>query len=124
MMSVTGTHDRGAKRQGPEWRMDPFKYSPLGGKYHVFMNDAHHFSFAGRLADGTTPAGAALLTVVLRRRSQLASAQRESEIQDYVKMASLAFWNAYLKGDRRAKAYLESNALADYAKGTLTVDRK
>jgi len=124
MMSVTGTHDRGAKGQDPAWRLDPFKYSPPGDKYHVFIDDAHHFSFAGQLADGTRPGGGALFTLMLRRRAQLASQQRENQIQDYVKIATIAFWDAYLEGDTRAKAYLESDALTKYAKGTVTIDRK
>jgi hypothetical protein len=40
----------------------------------------------------------------IRRRGQLST--RDEEIQNDVKAASLAFWNAYLKDDAAAKNWL------------------
>ncbi len=39
-------------------------------------------------------------------------------------MATLAFWDAYLKSDAKAKTYLESNALASYSEGAAMLYRK
>jgi hypothetical protein len=45
-------------------------------------------------------------------------------IFDEVKMASLAFWGAYLKDDKQAKDYLKTDALVTYSKGALKLSRK
>jgi hypothetical protein len=37
---------------------------------------------------------------------------------------TVAFWDAYLKGDSAAKAYLASDALARFSHGAARVDRK
>lgn len=120
MMTMTGSLDRGAQGQAPEWRKDPFTYSPAGDKYFVFIEGASHLSFTGRTAsDG---AGGGLLLQRARRGG--AQAADEKVIFDYVKMASLAFWDAYLKSDAKAKAYLKSNALESYSSQQVKLARK
>ncbi len=47
MMTMTGSLDRGASGQGPEWKKDPFDLSPPGDKYHVYLAGASHMSFTG-----------------------------------------------------------------------------
>jgi predicted nucleotide-binding protein (sugar kinase/HSP70/actin superfamily) len=37
--------------------------------------------------------------------------EQRGTIFDYTNSASLAFWNAYLKGDASARSYLQSDAL-------------
>jgi hypothetical protein len=43
---------------------------------------------------------------------------------DIAKVASLAFWDAYLKQSKNAKTYLASNALETYSQGTVTLEWK
>src|SRR5215510_9540219 len=53
MMSMTGSKD--GLGPLPNWRKDPFTYSPPPDKYFVFIDGATHMSFTGALAE---PAGA------------------------------------------------------------------
>lgn len=48
----------------------------------------------------------------------------ENDLFKCVKLESLAFWEAYLKGDPGAKIYLASGALKDFSHGTARMDRK
>ncbi len=89
LMVMTGSRDRGAEGEGPTWREDPFKLSPPGNKYLVFITGANHLTFAGL----PTPFG------------------RSKKKIEAVQAASLAFWNAYLKGDAPAKAWLDSGSI-------------
>lgn len=102
MMTMTGSKDRGARRQGPDWKKEPFDYSPPGDKYHVFIEGAHHGSFSGRFA----------------------RADEQKIILDYIKSATIAFWDAYLKQDKTAKAYLQSDALEAYSNYKVKLSRK
>lgn len=89
MMVMTGSRDRRAEGEGPAWREDPFRLSPAGNKFLVFITGANHLTFAG------------LPTPMFRSRKMIAAIQT----------ASLAFWDAYLKGDAKAKAWLASRSL-------------
>jgi hypothetical protein len=51
-------------------------------------------------------------------------AERTNQKQVYVKIASIAFWDAYLKSDTKAKSYLNSDGLILYSDRTLNIDRK
>ena len=46
-------------------------------------------------------------------------AEQGGNIFDYTNSASLAFWDAYLKGDARAKQYLQSHALEKSSRGAV-----
>ena len=111
MMDMTGSEDKGALGQSPEWRMEAFRSSPAGDKYHVFVEGATHGSFTG---------------LVLKGRNRLTDAisGTDPKILDYTKIATTSFWDAYLKGDRKAKKYLQGNALEDYSSGAVSIDRR
>ena len=111
IMDITGSEDKGALGQNPEWRMGPFNFSPAGDKYHVFVEGATHGSFTG---------------LILRSRNRLtdAIAGTDPKILDYVKIASTVFWDAYLKGDKKAKEYLQGNGLKDFSSGAVAVDKR
>lgn len=127
LLNVTGSLDRGAGGQGPEWKREPFQYCPPGDKYHLCLEGAHHGSFTGQFTSesdaGSRLAGAGAMRAQLREaiaaRLRKASpgepagskdGQSLSENQDkifgYVKMVTAAFWEAYLKDDPKAKACL------------------
>lgn len=93
MLSVTGALDRGAQGQGPEWRMDPFRLSPEGDKFHLFFEGGHHGSFTGRYAGPATGTR---------------GDTRQAEIFEQVKEVTTAFWDAYLKDSATAKRKLAS----------------
>ncbi len=116
MLSVTGSLDRGARGQDPAWRRDPFDLSPPGDKVHLFIEGAHHGSFTGRFAgERTGRAG-------LRGGRRLGAAGKE--IFEWVEVATLAFWDAYLKGDPGAKAYLRTDDLELRSRGAATLVRR
>lgn len=107
MMCVTGSLDRGAQGQEPAWRREPFALSPAGDKYFVFIEGANHFSFTG---------GAG---------SRLGGTRGDSKaILDWVKQATLAFWDASLKQDAAAKTWLQSEALATLSQGKTKLERR
>lgn len=98
MMTITGSRDQGAGGQGPEWKKEPFKFSPAGDKYLVFIEGANHVSFGG-------------------------FGGRESDITRVVKATTLAFWDAYLKGEEKAKAALKSGEVVKPFNGSM-IDSK
>jgi predicted dienelactone hydrolase len=117
MISMTGSNDTGAMGQMASWRKDPFTYSPPGDKYHVFIDGALHMSFTGILTQSQANPARPFLNQLAQRTDQKA-------VFDYVKIASIAFWDAYLKSDVKAKAYLKSDALGSYSKSAVKIDRK
>jgi predicted dienelactone hydrolase len=96
LMTMTGSRDRGAGGQGPDWKAEPFRFSPPGDKYHLFVEGAGHFTFG----------------------------QTQPPIFDYIRMASIAFWDAYLKNGDKAKAYLWSDGLTVYGQGNVKFNSK
>ncbi len=100
MMTMTGSRDQGAGGQGPDWKKEPYKFSPPGDKYLVFIEGANHLSFGGGLG------------------------ARSSSTTDVVKASTLAFWDAYLKGDEKAKASLKSSEIVKPFTGTARVESK
>jgi predicted dienelactone hydrolase len=100
MMTMTGSRDQGAGGQGPDWKKEPYKFSPPGDKYLVFIEGANHLSFGGGLG------------------------LRGSATTDIVKATTLAFWDAYLKQDDKAKAALKSGEVVKPFAGTATITSK
>jgi predicted dienelactone hydrolase len=84
MLTMTGTKDRGATGGGPEWKKEPFDLSAAGDKYHACYDGGHHGSFSGRFG--------------------------QKELFAHVQVTTLAFWDAYLRDDKEAKAFLRSDA--------------
>ena len=106
LLSMTGSLDPGAGKQSPEWREIPFERSQPGDKYQVFIQGANHTSF-----------------ITAKTLSRGRSVQGES-ILGYTNSASLAFWDAYLKADSKAKIYLQSGALPDFSHGAVKISRR
>ncbi len=141
MMTMTGSRDRGAQGQSPEWKKEPFDGSPPGNKYHVFIEGANHFSFSGRMTgagggfggnggfgrrrQGREGAFGGVLDGGIGQRNGAGGLGGSQEsIFSYVKSATLAFWDSSLQNDDRATAYLQSDALASYSKGAVALYRK
>lgn len=118
-MSMSGSNDSGVMGQLANWRKDPFNYAPPSDKYLVWIEGAFHMSFTGVLAHPQTAQGPRRAVV-----SRLAQGTDQKAVFDYVKVASIAFWDAYLKDDVKAKSYLKSDALGRYSNQKVSVDRK
>lgn len=107
-MTVTGSNDRDPfSNRDPVWRKDPYLLSPPGDKFLVWIADAYH-GFGGICGPIPFPG----------------SGKPNADQVNYVKAASLSFWDSYLKTNQAARAYLESNALTQFSKKAVTVSRR
>jgi len=103
MLTMTGTRDFWSPTRGPEWRKEPFTGAPPGDKFHILIDGATHMSFTGRT---------------------LMQSSAEDAIFADIKSASLCFWDAYLKTDPMALAYLRSIAFTTATNGKVHLERK
>ena len=101
VLTVYGSLDFGSQRRTPDWRSQPFSYSPPGDKYDVELKGATHMTFTGPRGGGA-----------------------EDKLFQCARMEALAFWDAYLKGDPAAKRYLDSDALNQFCEGKARIGRK
>ncbi len=132
-MFMTGNQDRGLGENGdPKWRHDPFAYSPAGDKYFISFNGASDRTFSGEMG----PIGD---SEVYRRPQTDAygrpisapePSQRRGNIMTggrvlgSIELASIGFWDAYLKNDANAKEYLNDPAFKSLNGGGVTVEKK
>jgi predicted dienelactone hydrolase len=117
MLYMTGTEDRGlAESETPDWRREPFEYGPTGDQYLVVISGARHATFTGRMlppreelvVEPTNPTDPRRLDPSQRprRNTTMGDPLRERNLFGVAKIAALAFWEAYLKEEADAKAYL------------------
>jgi dienelactone hydrolase len=93
MLLMFGSRDFGPWGESPAWRSEPYQRAPSGDKYEVELLGGTHMGFAGSSSRGKGVPN-----------QQLQCAKPES----------LAFWDAYLKGNPEAKQYLLSHGLQDF----------
>jgi predicted dienelactone hydrolase len=128
-------------------RHDPFAYSPAGDKYFVSFNGGRHMTFSGGMyseisddeipvrtsnggpygGTGTDPMGNPQPQMGTRGTGGRGSSlfQRDRRIFTAAKIASTAFFDAYLKGDSAAKDYLKpGGTLESFNQGEVTIERK
>jgi predicted dienelactone hydrolase len=105
-LGVTGSLDSLGRVASPAWHKIPFERSQPGDKYHLFIEGANHMSF------------------IAPRTLLPPHARQGREIFDYTNSAALAFWDAYLKGDARARAYLQSSELEKFSHGSARLSRR
>lgn len=116
LMVVTGTRDVGTADQDASWRLDAYQLSPPGDKYALFIEGASHLSLTGISSEPGVP-----LPVVGGKKT---TAEAEVAIFKAVRIATLAFWKAYLKDDARAKAFLQTDALMEDSGNTAQLLRR
>ncbi|MBN2200313.1 MAG: serine hydrolase [Candidatus Aminicenantes bacterium] len=104
---ITGTRDIGRGGQDWQWRLDPFKHAGPGHRYLLVIDDAWH-GFGG-LVGGAGFRGAG---------------PDNPDHRLYVKTAAIAFWDAFLKDEEKALAFLQSDALERLSDGRARLDRK
>ena len=114
MLLVTGTQDRGLKKQNAGWRKDPYDLCLPGDKYQLVMDGAKHG--LGGISGAASTSQPKWLDTIL--------GAEVPEQRDWVRMSSLAFWDAYLKNDATAKSWLGSSALKDLGAGKLTFEKR
>lgn len=90
----------------PEQRTHPYKYAPAGDKYLVWIEGAHH-GFGGISGVGWRGAG-----------------PKNDDHVAAVRLAGLAFLDAYVKGDDHARAWLQAGALKKATKAELRLEHK
>ena len=107
MLVMTGSKDGPTRTGQPaEWRKKPYELSPKGDKHLVWVEGLDH-GFGG------------ITGVNVNLKNQ----PNEDHVR-YTKIATLAFWDAYLKDSKEARAYLESDKLPTFSKQTLKLERK
>ncbi|HKO55983.1 MAG TPA: hypothetical protein VJ276_08900 [Thermoanaerobaculia bacterium] len=124
MLYMTGSRDFGAEGQEPTWRRQAFENSPPPDKWLVWIEGATHMTFTGAL-------GALTPMEMDRRQAAVRDAQNRgmdprglgvpSRGRGFgtVRIASLAFWDAYLKEEAKAK-----DRLNGFNSETVKVERK
>jgi predicted dienelactone hydrolase len=137
MMYMAGSADRGPGENGdPQWRHDPFAYSPAGDKYFISFIGARHSSFAGNsgaISDQEIPRNARTPQVDPRgypvntpqvTSGGVSGVQGNRRILGSVQLLSIAFWDTYLKNNADAREYLTSDAFMSLNGSGMTVERK
>jgi len=118
VMFMTGTNDRGANAsETPDWRKQAFEDSPSGDKYFVLIDSARHSSFTGQVSFyDMTPISTTPTTSSSPYYGQQPMQQQQRgamvvgndrRIFQMIKIASLAYWDAYLKNDQTARDLLQ-----------------
>lgn len=102
-MVVAGSRDPGPEGWNNLCRIDPFLLMEPGDKYLVFVEGAHHLTYVGFPCD-------------IPKNPSAASPEFEA-----VRAVSLAFWDAYLKEDTAARAFLESRRVAPATGGVVAL---
>lgn len=107
LLVMTGSRDGPTRTGQPaEWRKKPYELSPGGDKYLVWVEGLDH-GYGGVPGVSFNPRN-----------------QKNDDHVKLTKIATLAFWDAYLKDGAEARAYLRSDKLAAFSKGTLTLQHK
>ncbi|MGF1678705.1 MAG: alpha/beta hydrolase family protein [Candidatus Methylacidiphilales bacterium] len=93
VLCMTGTEDGSPieKDFDPLTRQEVYAALPVGDKYQLVFEGGHHFVFGDR--------------------DLLGREQRDSRHHPAIQKISIAFWDAYLKGEKKAKTWLQSEAL-------------
>jgi len=108
MMTISGSEDKDPfSDRDAEWRKDPFRYSPAGEKFLVWISGAHH-GFGG--INGPIPFPS--------------SGTPDPRHVEIVTAAGIAFWDAYLKQSKPARTWLRNDVLFKASKGIASVTAK
>lgn len=97
MLHMTGTEDISPLGGvSPKQREEPFAHAGAGDQHLVVLTGGDHMVFAGS-------------------RGKLAENPLRPRHEDIIKVASLAFWDSYLRDDAAAKKWLSGNGIRDFA---------
>ena len=108
MLVMSGSADGPTRTGQPAvWRKQPYELSPPGDKYLVWVEDLDH-GYGGITG-----------VVAFNPRNK-----PNPEHVAWTKRVTLAFWQAYLRRDDDARAWLQADGLAAVSKGAATVQHK
>jgi dienelactone hydrolase len=93
MLLMFGSRDFGPFGQEPVWRSEAFEKAPAGNKYEVELEGGTHMGFAAPFSGGG----------------------HRVEVFQCAELETLAFWDAYLRQDPKARQYVESHGLQKYS---------
>lgn len=124
VMSISGTKDQGWEGEPPTWRMEAFKYMRPCDKYHVLIKGANHFSFDPDAGIRKKPFQRINRINKIARSQNLQEEESKILLKNYLKNASIAFWDAYLKFKKPAKDYINSDTLTKSSNGDITIFNK
>jgi len=103
MMVITGSKDPSSRTGNPpEWRTEPFIYSPSDGRKHLIFITSLDSKYGGLTFNKIT----------------------NKDIIDYIETATINYWNAYLKNDGAAEKFLTSDILEDLSDNNVEVSWK
>jgi predicted dienelactone hydrolase len=123
---MTGSHDNSPRtRQTASSRRQPYDYAPPGDKYLLFIEGALHMSFTGRAAELEPGLSARWMERYLGTPDLSQALEYDHRaIFDYVIGASTAFWDATLKQDADAQAWLEGDGPKKWGAGQVEYGQK
>jgi predicted dienelactone hydrolase len=105
-LHMTGTEDNSPLGEtSPEERRVPFDYTFTADAYLIIFQGGDHMVFSGMTRNA-------------------ARVEKDALIHGVIKDSSLAFWDAYLRGDAAAKAWLTDGDLAKRLSATGTFEKK
>src|ERR1043165_7405296 len=130
-MFMTGSEDRGAaQNEDWQWRKTAYANAAPGDKYFVLLQGARHSTFAGTFAPVDIPQTSSI--PMRNPDNPYPPGDPRNPYPDYqpsrttgggpvnpqigrgtfndVRLISLSFWDAYLKGEGRGREFLEKNA--------------
>jgi hypothetical protein len=106
VLLVTGSRDGGGRKEfTPRWRLTSFEKFPAGDKYAVWIEGANHMTFSG---DARRAAAGRVVALLPPSPSRI---EEQERLIRYVRLASTAFWDAYLKAAPAARRALSSEGL-------------
>ena len=89
VLTMSGSQDRGLNGEPAAWRQEAFKRMPLHHKFQIVLQGAGHMDFNDRQFDGS---------------------RGNTRFHPYIEKATLAFWDAYLKGSQPVQQELSLDA--------------
>ncbi|MGH7740297.1 MAG: alpha/beta hydrolase family protein, partial [bacterium] len=103
VLMIYGSRDRGLNGEPASWHDEAFQHLPPRHKFEILLAGAHHMDFSGRQLDGS---------------------RGSFRFHAYVEQATLAFWDAFLKGNQSLQQKLNAGKFPSARGITATVHMK
>jgi predicted dienelactone hydrolase len=141
-MFMSGSEDRGAApNEDAQWRKTAFTNAAAGDKYFVLLQGARHSTFAGTYIPSEIPQTSSIPLPQVnpyppgdprnpnpyptyepaRTTSGPVNPQSGRSAFNEIRVLSLSFWDAYLKGEAKGREFLDKSAAS---MGGVTIDKK
>lgn len=117
VLAITGTNDTGQQAQTPDDRVRGYTLAQGIDKFLLLIDAAYHSSFGGRTDSGNRRAERRLFQQLGLSPSEN-STELDTAIGAHTASVALAFFDAYLRKDADAKAYLLSDGPSSVREST------